>query len=107
MLTASVPWKATSTGHAGYRTERDPALVLDPHVLADTRMLAGTPGSDKHTRITPARSRTPAPGDISTVVLPTSTRLVDKPRHHHPTTTLLDAPIRHHRLTRDVINEYR
>jgi hypothetical protein len=33
MLTASAPWKATSTGHAGYRAERDPAIVLDPHVL--------------------------------------------------------------------------
>jgi hypothetical protein len=45
---------------------------------------APAPGSDKHTRITPARSsRAPAPGDIPTVVL-TSTRLADKPRHHPP-----------------------
>ena len=46
---------------------------------------APAPGSDKHTRVTPARSsRAPAPGDIQTVVVLTSARLADKSRHHPP-----------------------
>jgi hypothetical protein len=44
---------------------------------------APAPGSDKYTRITPARSsRAPAPGGIPTVVVPTSTRLSSTPQRH-------------------------
>jgi hypothetical protein len=66
-------------------------MTHDVLITPDTQQL-----DNAHTRITPARSpRTPTPGDIPTVVVPTSTRLADKPRHHPPphgptTATLLD-----------------